>query len=131
VQAQTDVVYPGWFSLVGVGALRVDVGFSAVQPSAQMMMSCFATSSYYSGFTGRRDIKSTTVTIDGRTGWHLSSEIYVDLPNLPQVRGDVVDVIVVDTGDPKALGVFVSSYTIDDTGRQQLVQNSIDSLRVG
>lgn len=131
LQAQTDFVYPGWFSVVGVGALRVDDGFSAPQLSALMMMSCFATSSYYDGFTGRRDLKSATITINGRSGWHLSSEIYVDLPALPQVKGDVVDVIVVDTGDPETLGVFVSSYTIDDTGRQRLVQNSIDSLRVG
>lgn len=126
--AQTSTVYPGWFSLVSVGALSVADGFEQPKRSTQMMMSCFASSSYYLGFSGRKDLISQAVTISGKPGWRLRSEIYVDMPSLPQVKGDVVDVIVVDTGKPESLGVFVSSYTIDDNGRGAQVQGAIDSL---
>lgn len=126
--AQTDTVYSGWFSLVSVGALSVADGFEQPKRSTQMMMSCFATSSYYLGYSGRKDLVSKAVTINGHAGWHLRSEIYVNMLNLPQVKGDTVDVIVVDLGNPASLGVFVSSYTIDDAGRQKQVEGAIATL---
>lgn len=129
--AQTSTVYQGWFSLVSVGALRVVDGFEEPKRSTQMMMSCFATSNYYQGFSGRKDLISEPVTIDGHKGWRLRSEIHVEMPLLPQVDGDVVDVIVIDSGSPESLGVFVSSYTIGDDGRGALVDQAIAGLRVG
>lgn len=126
--AQTSTVYPGWFSLVSVGALSVADGFEQPKFSTQMMMSCFASSGYYRGFSGRRDVSSKPVEINGHQGWHLTSEIYVEMPSLPQVKGDVVDVVVVDLGSPESLGVFVSSYTIDDAGREAQVKEAIASL---
>ena len=94
-------------------------------------MSCFATSSYYIGFTGRQDLVSQQVSIDGNLGWHLRSEIFVNIPTLPKVQGDVVDVIVVDTGSADSLGLFVSSSTIGDSSRGALVDQCIASLKVG
>ncbi len=130
-EAVTDVVYPGWFSVASVSALSVADGFEAPQQSAEAVMSCFASSSYYVGYTGRHDLLNQRVTIDGHRGWHLRSEIYVNIAQLPQVQGDVVDVIVVDTGSPESLGLFMSSYTIGDSGRGALVNQCIASLRVG
>ena len=59
-----------------------------------------------------------------------SSEVYVSLPSLPQVRGDVVDVVVVNTGQTDFLGMYFNSATIGDSTRQTLVDHARQSLKV-
>ena len=135
LQAQTRTIYRGaassWFSVNAVGALAVADGFEEPRTSAYMMMSCFATSGYYSGFSGRKDLSSQAVTIDGHKGWHLRTEVYVVMPDLPQVPGDVIDVVVVDTGNPESLGAYINSATIGDSQVQEELKGSLDGLRVG
>lgn len=63
--AQIDDVYPGWMSVSGVGGLPVAEGFSDPQTAATMMMDCFASSDYYAGYTGEKEIRSEALTIDG------------------------------------------------------------------
>lgn len=128
---QVDTVYPAWMSNIGVGALNHQDGFIEPQVAALQTMECFASSGYYKEFTGRKDLINEEVTVDGRPGWRIRAEVYVTMPELPQVAGDVADIIVVDLG-PQAnhLGVFISSVTIGDTRRQRLVDASIASLRV-
>lgn len=130
-EAVTDTVYPGWFSVASVSVLSLADGFDAPKTSAYSVMSCFASSSYYRGYVGRDDLLSQPVTISGHRGWRIRSDIRVSLSNLPQVQGDVVDVIVVDTGSTDSLSLFVSSYTIGDTTRGAAVDRCIASLRVG
>lgn len=120
-----------WFSVQAVGALPVSEGFDEPRNSARMMMSCFATSGYYSGYSGRKDLVTEAVSIDGKKGWHLRSEVYVQMEQLPQVAGDVIDVVVVDTGSPESLGVFVSSATIGDAPVQDAVDGSREAMRLG
>ena len=117
--------------LQAVGAVSVADGFEEPRTSAYMMMSCFATSGYYSGFSGRKDLSSQAVTIDGHKGWHLRTEVYVVMPDLPQVPGDVIDVVVVDTGNPESLGAYINSATIGDSQVQEELKGSLDGLRVG
>lgn len=129
LSAETKVIQPGWFSVSAVGALSVVDGFDEPGKAARMMMSCFASSGYYTGFTGRDDLISEKVTVDGRPGYHLRSEIYVD--NVPNVRGDVVDVVIVDTGSPESLAIYFSSATIDDGPVIAEVDRARSSVRVG
>lgn len=130
--SQTHQVIPGrWFSMVSVGALKTSDGFEDPQTSAYQVMSCFATSTYYQGYKGRENVLAEPVTIDGRPGFHLRTEIYIeDTPTLPNIKGDVVDVIVVDTDNPESLGVFISSATIDDDPIIATVDRAIESLAV-
>ncbi|MEL4504234.1 DUF2510 domain-containing protein [Luteococcus sp. H138] len=135
LQGQTKVIHRGgsttWFSVQAVGAVQKSDGFTEVRNSARMMMSCFATSSYYSGYTGRQDLVTEQVDVGGKKGWHLRSEVYVEMPSMPQVRGDVIDVVVVDTGNPDTLGVFVSSATIDDAPVQGVIDASREAMKLG
>lgn len=128
--AQIDDVYPGWMSVSGVGGLPVAEGFSDPQTAATMMMDCFASSDYYAGYTGEKEIRSVALTIDGHPAWWKRSEVYVSLPSLPQVRGDVVDVVVVNTGQTDFLGMYFNSATIGDSTRQTLVDHARQSLKV-
>lgn len=132
LSAQTDIVestgYRRWFSMIGVGALNVADGFDSPQLSAFQTMSCFATSRFYSDYTGRTDLRSEAITINGRPGWHLRSEVRVEMKEFPHIKGDWIDVIVVDTGSPESLGIFISSATIGDHARLDLVENAMESL---
>ena len=132
LHTQVDYVYADyWMSNIGVAALANRDGFIDVRTSAWQNFSCFKTSGYYTGYLGDQTIRDEAVTIDGHPAWRVRADVYVDLPALPQVRGDVVDIIVIDLGpDKDHLGLFVSSYTIDDTARGKLVDDAIGSLRV-
>lgn len=128
---QVKTIYPGWMSNVGVGALNHVDGFVDPRLAATQTLECFASSGYYQNFIGREDILNEAHSIDGHQGWRIRANVYVDHPELPQVKGDVVDIIVVDLGPGSTnLGLFVSSVTIDDAPIQAQVDRVIDSLRV-
>ncbi len=132
LHTQVDYVYADyWMSNVGVASLANQDGFVDVRTAAWQNFSCFKTSGYYTGYVGDRTIVDEAVSIDGHPAWRVRAEVYVDLPDLPQVRGDVVDLIVIDLGPQNDhLGLFVSSFTIDDVARGKLVDDAVASLRV-
>lgn len=117
-----------WFSVVSLSSLDRSDGFTSPQQAARGVMDCFASSSYYASFTGRDNETDTDVTINAHHGFHVQAQVHVDDPHFPGIAGDVVDVIVVDTGDPATFALFVSSYTIGDTTRQQQVETCIGTL---
>lgn len=127
--AEIKTITSRWMSVNAVGALRVADGFEAPEPAAKVMMSCFASSGYYQGFTGRTDLTSEAITIDGHQAFHIRAEIYVD--DQGDIKGDTVDVVVVDTGNPESMGVYVNSATIDDAETQAEVDRSMASIKVG
>ncbi|MFC2640839.1 MAG: DUF2510 domain-containing protein [Propionibacterium acidifaciens] len=125
-----DDVYPGWMSNVSVGALNSTDDFTDPTVSAHQTMDCYASSGYYSGYTGRKDLVDEATTVDGHQAWHMQAEVYVTMSNLPQVEGDVVDVYVVDVGSDDHFGVFISSVTIGDSARDKKVRDCIAGLKV-
>lgn len=125
-----DTVYPGWMSNVSVGALNSVDGFTDPVVSAHQTMDCYASSGYYTDYTGRKDLVDEATTVDGHQAWHMQSEVYVSKSYLPQVKGDVVDIYVVDVGSGDHFGVFISSVTIDDTDRDKKVRECISKLEV-
>ncbi|GAA2181730.1 hypothetical protein GCM10009785_17960 [Brooklawnia cerclae] len=128
---QVDQVRTGWISNIGVGQLNAEDGFTDPQTSAQQSMECYASSGYYLNFTNRIDLVSESTTVSGYPAWHMRSEVHVSSIDMPEIDGDVVDIYVVDLGDPERMGIFVSSVTIGDTTRQALVDESISTLSVG
>lgn len=130
MHVQIDEVRPGWISNIGVGQLNAVDGFDNAQVAARQTMECFASSGYYLNFTHRIDLVNEETTVDGHPAWRLRSEVHISTTTMPEIDGDVVDVIVVDLGDPDRMGLFVSSVTIGDSARQQLVDAAITSLRV-
>lgn len=129
--SQVDEVRPGWISNIGVGQLNAVDGFTDPQTAARQSMECFASSGYYIGFTHRVDLASEATTIGGHPAWRIRSEVHIQSDSMPEIDGDLVDIIVIDLGDPQRMGIFVSSVTIGDTRRQGLVDASIASLTVG
>ncbi|MGB3956158.1 MAG: DUF2510 domain-containing protein [Brooklawnia sp.] len=126
-----DPVRPGWISNIGVGTLNAADGFVSPEISARQTLECFASSGYYMNFTNRVDLMDEATTISGYPAWRMRAEVRIRSADMPEIEGDVVDIIVVDLGDPNKMGLFVSSVTIGDTARQTKVDAAIDTLRVG
>jgi len=133
VHTQIDTVRPGWISNIGVAQLNAADGFNNIQVGARQSMECFSTSGYYQHFTGRVDLKSEQVEIDGHPAWWIRSEVRIDSAKakMPEIPGDTVDVIVIDLGVPDHMGMFFSSVTIGDESRQRKVDAVIDGIQVG
>ena len=128
---QVKSIYPTWMSNVGVGALNNKDGFTDLRVSATQTLDCFASSGYYLDFIGRENLIDEATTVDGRPAWRIRANVFVHNPDLPQVKGDVVDIIVVDLGSTADhLGLFVSSATIEDYPVIKIVDDVIASLRI-
>lgn len=128
---QVQTVRPAWMSNIGVGQLNAQDGFTNPRTSTIQSMECYASSGYYNSFTNRVDLVSESVTISGHPAYHMRSEVHVSDITMPEIQGDLVDIYVVDIGDPARMGIFVSSVTIGDSARQKLVDASIATLTVG
>jgi len=113
IDVVTDGV-SGWYNLVSVGALLKDAGYTSPEQAARLVFSCSITGSWYTARTGVDMITDQAVTVDGHQAYEISASIYETVPNHPEIKGDVVDVVVVDTGAADRLGVYLSTATIDD-----------------
>lgn len=123
-----EIVF-GWQSNVSVGEVKRSEGFSDPRSTATQLMGCMASSGLYLGFTGREDLIDESFTLDGDGGWRITADVLVD--SMGAIKGDVVDIIVLDLGDPEKLAVFISCATIDDKKNLEEVTTVVESLRVG
>ncbi|MDK9323254.1 DUF2510 domain-containing protein [Propionibacterium freudenreichii] len=130
IHSVADTVYPGWMSDIAVGTLNAKDGFTEVRASAHATLECYASSGYYEGFSGRKDLVDQQTTVDGHPAWRIQSEVYVTNPNVPQARGDRVDIYVVDLGRQDQLGLFIGSSNLGDATRNGKVDEAIRTLKV-
>ena len=115
--------------MVAVGELHTADGFHRPKQAADGVMQCLASSFYYAYFTGRTDVFAKKITVDGHTGWALRSQIHVDDPDVT-ATGDLVEVIVLPTGDAGKLSLFTGFVPIGDQQRIRLLDRAIADLRV-
>jgi hypothetical protein len=105
-------------------------GFEEPKVAAQLVMACTAPSPLYLGFTGRIDLFSRKITVDGNPAWAIRSEIRVD-SDRTTLPGDVVEVIVVDTDSPESLSMFWACVPIGDQAALGQLDTVIKGLRAG
>ncbi|WP_183092881.1 DUF2510 domain-containing protein [Nocardioides stalactiti] len=104
----------GWVSIYGIGGVEKANGFTDPAQAAEVVMTCMAASpELYRGFSGRTDLSSGPVTIDGTPGFQVTAELRVDDPNIT-LEGDVAQVVVVDTGDAETFGLYITVVPIGD-----------------
>ena len=120
---------PNWYSDLTVGALFTGDGFDEPRRSAELVMQCMITSGLYKNLVGRENIWSRAVTVDGHPAWSIRADVLVDYPDL-KTRGDTVEVIVVDTGSPESLAMFVGAADIGHKPLQKTLDSTIKNLRV-
>lgn len=129
VGALDKPVQDTWFALLAVGQLRIIDGFEQPKQSAESVMQCVASSGYYPGFTGRKELSSKQITVDGKAAWSMRTEILVDARI--DLAGDVVEVIIVDTGNPEGLSMFVGAVPIGDDDLIGVLDQTVADLQVG
>jgi len=128
-EQSTLVESPNWYANLAVGALFTGDGFDDPRRSAELVMQCVITSGLYEHFVDRVDLWSKAVTVDGRPAWSIRAEIEVDYPDL-ETKGDTVEVIVVDTGSPESLAMFIGAVDSGDQDLLEILGSSIENLRV-
>lgn len=127
VSSQGYLVNPGWAALLAVGEVRESDGFTAPKEAAQSIMQCVASSLWYRTFDSATDLKSEARTIDGHQAWWIRADIRVTDRD---VAGDTVDVIVIDTGRPGVLGLFIGAVAIDHADLLRIMDDTTAQLTV-
>jgi hypothetical protein len=130
VGSQSQTTEPGWESWFAVGELATAPGFETPREAVDSSMQCTINQGWFSGFTGRKDLRDEKFTLDGREGWILSTEVRVDNPSI-SVEGDVVTIMIIDDGRPDRLSGYVSIVPIGDQPRNQIAAETLANLRLG
>lgn len=125
---QTDT--SGWVSTAGVGGLLKRNGFESPEQAAEIVMTCTAANPLlYSNVSDRTDVDRGAITVDGADAFQVTAEVRVDQPDL-QTEGDVVQVVVVDTGDDRTFGLFISAMPIGDDELAAVQEELLDELEL-
>lgn len=130
VDGVMTTVEPGWAAMMAAGQLRVADGFEAPEQAASGVMMCVESSGFYSNFASSEPVWSKAITVGGHKGWYLRNKVFIDDPTI-QAPGDVVDVIVLDIGNPEGLSMFVGAVAIDDAALLKLLDQAVADLKVG
>ena len=119
---------PPWIAQLAVGQLRADDGFvHDARNTVESLARCVVTGRMYAQYVPTRgDIRSESLSIDGRRGWLIESEITVDQPDLP-LLGDHVIFIVVRDG--KDWGFFFGAVPIGNAQLDAVLARTVRGLR--
>lgn len=128
-QRQRQQTEPTWESWFGVGQIARAGAFATPRDASVHSLECIIRPELFSGFASRTDVSSAAVTIGGKRGWRLSSEIRVNDPGL-SVEGDVVTIVVIDDGRADFLSAFISVVPIGDAERGPIAAKVEKSLAV-
>ncbi|MFT4163868.1 MAG: DUF2510 domain-containing protein [Microlunatus sp.] len=118
-----------WYANLVVGALFTGDGFDEPKRAAELVMQCVISSGLYPFLTGSEQVWSKQVTVDGHPAWSIRTNVLIDDPEL-KAKGDVVEVIVVDTDSPEALAMFVGQVNLGDKKLLRIMDSTIKNLRV-
>jgi hypothetical protein len=119
---------PAWIAQLAVGQLRASDGFvHDPQNTAESFAQCVVTGDMYAPWAPTRtDRRSEAVTIDGREGWLIESEITVTAPGLP-FRGDRTIFVVVRHGED--WGMFFGAVPLGDTSLDAVLDQAVAGLQ--
>jgi Protein of unknown function (DUF2510) len=119
---------PAWIAQLAVGRLRGKDGFvHGARTTVESLVQCIITGSMYRPYLPTRtDIRSESLSIDGRNGWLIDSEITVDRPDI-QVAGDHVIFIVVRDG--RDWGFFFGAVPIGNAQLDAVLARTVRGLR--
>ena len=119
---------PPWIAQLAVGQLRGKDGFANdPRNTVESLVRCVITGNMYSPYLPTRgDIRSESLSINGRSGWLIESEITVDQPDLA-LLGDHVIFIVVRDG--KDWGFFFGAVPIGNAQLDAVLARTVRGLR--
>lgn len=129
VGGQQRIVGTNWSSNFVVGALASFDGFDTLEQSAAVVLSCSVRAPFYTSITSAQQLRSSRITVQGLPAWELRTEVRVNDPKAP-VPGDILDIIVVDTGSPESFAMFWATAPIGDADALTQLETTITELEV-
>jgi len=131
VGSQSQTTEPGWESWFAVGEVAAtEPGFGTPREAAEHSVQCSINHGWFSGFSGRTDLRNEKFSLDGHQGWIIVAEVRVDNDRI-SVEGDVVTIVVLDDGRDDRFSGYVSMVPIGDGPRNQIATETLKALRVG
>jgi hypothetical protein len=131
VTQQTEFVNanPSWIAQLAVGQLRASDGFvHDPQNTAESFVQCVLTGQIYEPYRPtRRDRRSEAVTIDGREGWLIETDITVTAPGLAFLGDRTIFLVV---RDRENWGMFFGAVPIGDADLDAVLDRTVASLQV-
>lgn len=125
------VIEDKWISEYAVGGLAKANDFTSPEQAAEIVMQCLtASEAFYTGFNGREDLEREEVTVDGRSGYRITSELRVSDPEVTY-GGDQTTVIVLDTGDADSFGLFLGVVPLGESAYEAELEDTIEAIKVG
>ena len=119
-----------WVSIYGVGALRKANGYDDPAQAAEVVLTCMAQSEdLYKYFTGREDLSSGAITVDGNAAYQITANLRVDDPEI-SLEGDVAQVVVVDSGNADTFGLYITVVPIGDAKLIRQQAGMVDEIDV-
>ena len=121
---------PAWIAQLAVGRLRASDGFvHGAKNTAESVVQCAISSSLYDPYQpSRADRRSQPITIDGRKGWLIETDITVADPDLDFAGDRAVFVVVADGQD---WGMFFGAVPIGDALLEDVMSRTVRDLRAG
>ncbi len=118
--------------LTGLGRIPIRENFSTPKEAAKNSLSCYIMFDF-----SPEDLKhvepvfAKPIQVDGNPGYWVRSWFNRYHPETrPGVKGEMVDVVVVDTGNPLYLSMFLAKNTDDNKTFRRIVKSQIKDLRV-
>lgn len=125
---RTDPV-PGWFNFIAVGALRAEDGFpTSVKGAARAATQCMVTSSGWYPDPTKVEVKTDqAMKVSGQSAYTVTTDVYEppEVTDDPAILGDRITVVIVDTGTPGQLGIFVYTASL---GRQEILDATATAM---
>jgi len=128
--AVAEDVTGNWVSPLMVGAVPKADGFSSVESAARATMVCTANDRHlYKGAYSLKQISASATKVDGHSAFSLIEDIRVHEAGLT-VPGDRVQIVVVDTGNPKSYGIWLMAVPIGNGSLEALQRTTSQQLHV-
>jgi hypothetical protein len=119
---------PAWIAQLAVGQLRSKDGFVRdARDTVESLVECVIVGNMYGPYVPTRtDIRSESLSINGRRGWLIDSEITIDRPDV-KVAGDHVIFIVVRDG--RDWGFFFGAVPVGNAQLDAVLARAVRGLR--
>ncbi|MGJ3507428.1 DUF2510 domain-containing protein [Enemella sp. A6] len=128
VAAWGTLLEDDWTAGIVLGALRTENGFTELPQAADATIECMNTHGPFNDQKHTWDVKKESTTIDGMDAYQVSGRVTPGGPN-DKHPGYEVKIVVVDTGDQKQFGLWMSFHPVDHTETEQQIEQAFQSLR--
>lgn len=117
-----------WINEIAVGGLALANGFTSPEQAAEIVMQCLTTNpQIYAGFESRTDLTNEAIKVDGHNAWRITSELRISDAQI-DVEGDVTTIVIVDTGNPDAYGLFLTAATLGEVDQIAVAERALSNL---